>query len=269
MILVDTSEPEEIEKLLQQSVPTNRMPLNQTQRSDYYFGGEDGKTRQFGRVQAGELLANIESMEDELRRYYENADENYQIIEGLISASPLSKKTKIFSGISVRRQARPTTLFTYKVADSGFIYDGHDWNVSAAMYYAWVFRLSQAGIVTFYTENYIGTARLLSAIYRNCQKPPEEHDTLNRYYIPLLDTGEHDSKGKKIHIRKQSPFIKTLMSLSLVYQLNIGAEKATKIAQHYKSILDIAMAEPDELCEVEGIGKKTAEKLLIAIGREL
>lgn len=269
MILCDHSEPEDIVKLLQQSVPVSIMPLNQTKRSDYYFGGEDGKTRQFGRVQAGELLANIDSMEDELRRYYENADENYQIIEGLISASPLSRKTKVFSGVSVRRQARPTTLFTYKVADTGFIYDGHDWNVSAAMYYAWIFRLSQAGIVTFYTENYIGTARLLTAIYNNCQKPPEEHDTLNRYYIPPMDTDEHDKEGKKVHIREQNPFIKTLMTLSLIYQLNIGTDKATKIARHYNNILDIAMSNVGELCEVEGIGKKTAEKLLAAIGREV
>ena len=137
------------------------------------------------------------------------------------------------------------------------------------MVYAWIFRLNQAGISTFYTENYIGTARLLAAIYNNCQKPSEEHNTLNRYYIPPMDTGEHDKEGKKIHIREQNPFIKTLMALSLIYQLNIGADKATKIAEHYSSILDIAMAEPKELYQVDGLGKKTAEKLLAAIGREL
>lgn len=269
MILVDHSEPEELVALLRQSAPVSIMALNQTQRSDYYFGGEDNRTRQFGRVQAGELLANIDSMEDELRRYYNNADENYQIIEGLITSVPLTRKSKSYSGISIRRQASPTSLFSYKVADNGFIYDEHDWNVSSAMLYSWIFRLSQAGIISYYTENYVATARLLAAIYKNCQKPPEEHTTLNRYYIPQMDTGEYDKEGKKIPIRQQNPFIKALMALSLAYQLGIGEDRATRLANRYGSILDIAMAEPDEICQVEGIGRKTAEKLLTSIGREL
>ena len=245
------------------------MPLNQSSRSDYYFGGEDGKTRQFGRVQAGELLANIDSMEDELRRYYENADENYQVIEGLISSMPLTRRDRSLSAISARRQARPTTLFTYKVAENGFIYDEHSWDVSASLFYAWLFGLDQEGVRTYYTENYVATARLLVAIYKNCQKPPEEHTTLNRYYIPLLDTGERDAKGGKIHIREQNPFIKALMALSLAYGLNIGEDKATKLTKRYSNIFDIAMSNVDELCLVEGIGKITAEKLLTSIGVEL
>lgn len=136
MILVDSSEPQEIIDLLKQCTDVTVMALNQTQRSDYYFGGEDGKTKQFNRVQAGELLSSIDSMEDELRRYYPSADESYQIIEGLIAAVPLSRKTKTYTGVSIRRQARPNTLFSHKVADTGYIHDSHDWNVSSALYYA-------------------------------------------------------------------------------------------------------------------------------------
>ncbi len=257
MILVDSSEPENIIALLEQSAPVTVMPLNQSQRSDYYFGGEDGKTRQFNRVQAGELLGNIDSMEDELRRYYNSADENYQIIEGLISAVPLTRKTKTYSGISIRRQARPTSLFSCSVAENGYIYGSRDWNVSSAMFYAWIFRLDQAGISTFYTENYIGTVRLLAAIYNNCQKPPEEHTTLNRYVKP------------RIVIKEQNPMVKALMALSLAYQIGIGEDRATKIAEQYGSLFDVAMAEVSEITQIEGIGKKTAEKLLSSIGREL
>lgn len=256
-ILIDSSEPKEIEELLMQSVPVSRMPLNQTSRSDYYFGGEDGKTRQFGRVQAGELLANVDSMEDELRRYYENADENYQVIEGLISSTPLTRRSRSLSAISVRRQARPTTLFTYKVAENGFIYDEHSWDVSASLFYAWLFGLDQGGVRTYYTENYVATAKLLVAIYKNCQKPPEEHTTLQRYIRP------------RIIIKEQNPFVKALMALSLAYGLNIGEDKAAKLAKRYHNIFDVAMSNMEELCLVEGIGKLTAEKLLTAIGVEL
>jgi len=257
MILVDHSEPEELEKLIQQSVPTTRMPLNQTQRSDYYFGGEDNKTRQFGRVQAGELLANIDSMEDELRRYYENADENYQVIEGIISPIPLTRKDRSLEAISIRKGASPTHLFSYKVTEAGYIYDERAWDVSSSMLYGWLRGLERCGIITYQTINWVDTAKLLVAFYFNDQKPPEEHTTLQRYIRP------------RIVIKEHNPFIKALMALSLAYQIGIGEDKATKIAQHYNSLFDIAMAEVGELCQVEGIGKKTAQKLLLSIGREV
>ena len=253
IILVDNSEPEDIVNLLKQSVPVSVMPLNQTHRSDYYFGGEDGKTRQFSRKQAGELLADIDEAEDQLRDYYNNADENYQIIEGLISASPLTRKSKSYSGISVRRQARPSALFSCKVAENGYIYDGHDWNVSSAMYYAWVFSISQAGIVTYYTDNYVGTARLLVAVYRNCQKPPDEHTTLQRYIKP------------RIYIKEHSPYVETLMGLK---GAELGETKAKALIEYFGSPLSLFMATMEEICEVEGFGKKTAEKILNSIGRD-
>ena len=95
MILVDVAEPEEIVYLLEQSAPVSVLPLNQSSRADYYFGGERG-TVQFNRVQAGELLSNIDSMEDELRRYYDSADDNNMIIEGVITDTPITRKDKSY-----------------------------------------------------------------------------------------------------------------------------------------------------------------------------
>lgn len=294
MILVDQAEPEDIVTLLMQTAPVNVMPLNRTGRSDYYFGGEDNKTRQFGRVQASELLADIDSMEDELRRYYENADENYQIIEGIISSSPLATYTPkqyyaIRSGkigirelryeprsripeeaITIRpaftgtppRLSPSSYLYAYKVETITDKYGesigqliGATHKVSSSMLNAWLYQLSQAGVPTFHTVNWVDTAKLLAAIYKNCQKPPEEHKTLNRYIRP------------RIVIKEQNPFIRALMSISAVYQIGIGEDRATKIAAQYGSILDIAMSSVNELCQVDGIGKAIAEKLLTAIGR--
>jgi DNA integrity scanning protein DisA with diadenylate cyclase activity len=244
------------------------MPLNQSLRSDYYFGGEDGRTRQFGRVQAGELLGNIDSMEDELRRYYNNADENNQIIEGVISDAPITKRDKSMDSLSVRLGNRPATLFSYRVAANGYIFDEHSWNVSADLFFAWVYRLYEAGVQTFFTWNYVGTAKFISAVYRNCQKPVESHNTLNRYYIPRIALGAHDEGGKRIQIRDQNPFVKALMALSQIYHLDIGEKKATALATKYKTLLDIVYATPQELMTVEGIGKKTAMGLLTAVGME-
>jgi len=233
------------------------MPLNQTKRSDYYFGGEDSKTRQFSRKQAGELLGDIDEAESQLRDYYDSADENFQIVEGLISSVPLTRRNRSLEAISIRRQSHPNAMFSYKVAESGYIYDEHAWSISSSMYYAWLYQLEQVGIVTYFTENYVGTARLLASIYKNCQKLPEEHTTLQRYIKP------------RIVLKSQDPFVKALMSLSLAYKLNIGEDRASKIAEQYRSMFDVAMAEPGEICEIEGIGKKTAEGLIRAIGREI
>lgn len=229
------------------------MPLNQTHRSDYYFGGEDGKTRQLSRKQAGELLGNIDEAEDQLRDYYTNADENYQIVEGLVSAVPLTKRNRSLEAISIRRQAHPTTLFSYKVAENGYIHSEHPWKVSAAMLYAWLFRLDQAGITTYYTENYVSTAKLLVAIYQNCQKPPEEHTTLQRYIKPRIVT------------KQRNPHVLTLMGIA---GAKLGETRAEALIDYFGTPFSVFMATVKELCEVEGIGKKVAETLLKAIGRE-
>lgn len=257
MLIVDSNEPHEILPLLRQSVPVEVMNLNQTKRSDFYFGGEDCKSRQFSRKQANEFLGNMDEAEDQIRDYYNNADENYQIIEGIISEYPLVKKRITPSGVTTRGKAQPGTMFGYNIADNGFMYGEHAHRVQASSYYAWIYRLAVMGVQTFYTDNYVATAKFLVAAYKNSQKPEEEHTTLQRYIRP------------RIIIRVRDPFIEALMGLSLAYRLSIGEDKATKIAEYYNDILSIAMAEVGELMGVSGIGKGIAEKLLTALGRNL
>jgi hypothetical protein len=257
VLLIDTHEPTDIEELLKQSVPVSRAPLNQTGMSDFYFGGADNRTRQFSRKQAGELLSSIDEAERQLRDYYPYADENYQLIEGIISPVPITKKHKSFSTVSTRMSAKPNTLFSYSVANNGFIYGERAHEVSESLLQAWLFRLQSVGIGIIWTTNYISTATTLATIYKNCQKPPEEHSTLQRYIKP------------RIVIQKFNPFVLALMSLSSAYKIGIGEDKALAISEDYGSILDLAMSNVDELCQIPGIGKKVAKKLLQAIGREV
>lgn len=268
MLLIDEAEPEDIVRLLQQSTDVSVLPLNKSLRADYYWGGEDGKTYQAARVQAGELLSNIDSEEDEIRRYYENADVTLQVCEGIISDVPLTRRDKSMAAVSVRLQARPSTLFSYKVAPNGWLHSEHAHDERADKLYAWFFRLSECGVPTLFTHNYVGTAKAIAAVYHNCQKT--EHSTLNRYYIPRITLGEKDEEGKRITIREQSPFIRGLMALSIIYHLGIGEDRATALYKAgYKSIYDLSFASLAELQRVEGVGKATAEKLLTAIGVEL
>jgi len=56
MILVDSAEPEDIIRLLKQTVPVTVMPLNQSNRSDYYFGGDPSRMPPQGHINSGQKL---------------------------------------------------------------------------------------------------------------------------------------------------------------------------------------------------------------------
>lgn len=263
MLLADSNEPDNLIKLLQQSCPVTVTNLNLANMSDYWFASYEGKRLQFSRKQAGELVGNIDEAERQLASYYGNADENYQIVEGIISPDKLKIK-----GVAVPVDSHGTTgvstrdlgakLFCYKVEPGGFIEKGHSFSaVNDSLLYAWIHRLAKAGIATYHTDNWIGTARLLSAIYRNEQKPPENHSTLQRVVRP------------RIHIKEADPFMKSLLFLSNAYQLGIGEKKARALADRFVCILDIATASVAELMEVEGVGKSMATKILRSLGRDL
>jgi len=262
-LLVDSNEPDNIVRLLKQSVPVTVTNLNLLHMSDYYFSSYDGKTLQFSRKQAGELVGNIDEAEDQIADYYRNADENYQIVEGIISPDKLKMRgatvpVDVHDRLGISTRDLGSRLFCYKVEPGGYIESGHGFShINDSLLYAWTHRLAKAGVITYYTTNWIGTAKLLSAIYRNEQKPPEEHVTLQRVIVP------------RIHIKKAEPFLKSLLFLSNAYKLGIGGKRSAALAEHFCNILDLATADLSEVAAVEGIGKKTAEKILTALGREI
>lgn len=282
MILVDTSEPDNILKLLQQSIPAAKAPLNQNKIADYFFGNYEGRTKQFGRVQAGELVGNVDSMEDELKRYYDSADETNQIIEGLLSPVKLYMKAAAAetsaigegmrsggrSGSVVSTRDLGAKVFTYPVEPSGFIEHGHSFTtVRMSELYAWIYRLDQLGVSTFYTNNWEETARFLISAYRNEQKAPEEHTTFKRIYRPKVYI-KHEKDMTKGELDEYR-LTKALLLLSSAYNLGVGEVKARALADRFCNLLDISLASVSDLIGTEGIGKSMAEKILRALGRDI
>ena len=283
MMLVDSNEPDNIVKLLQQAVPVTVINLNTQHMSDYYFSNYEGKTLQFSRKQAGELLSNVDEAEDQLRDYYQQADENFQLVEGIISPQPLTICTdkqlhSLWAGAltwselrykpAILRPAIPSSRisaqpsFSYKVGSitdklgvTVGILSGQEHEFHFSILYAWLHRLAQCGIVTYWTINWMETAKLLATIYRNEQKPTEEHSTLRRIIKPRLQ------------IKDADPFIKALLYLSSAYKLDIGEIKAKALADKFCNLLDLATASISDVMAVEGVGKKIAGKLLSALGR--
>ena len=290
MILADTSEPDSIVRLLQQAVPdSDKFPLNQNGVADYFFGNYEGKKLQFGRVQAAELVGDVDSMEDELKRYYDNADETNQIIEGLLSPVKLFMKegsTKIHSiGVGRRSgggyrtasgdsRSAPSSrdlgakVFAYPVKPSGFIEHGHSFTtVRMSELYAWIYRLSQLGVNTYYTNNWEETARFLITVYRNEQKHPDEHTTFKRIYRPrIYIRSEKDMSKEEL---EEHRLTKSLLFLSAAYKLGIGEVKAKALAARFCNILDIAIAPTSEIEATTGIGREMAKRLQSALGRNV
>jgi len=272
MLLIDSNEPDSIVKLLQQSCPVTVTNLNQLHMSDYYFGNYEGKRLQFSRKQAGELVGNIDEAEKQIADYYNNADENYQIVEGIISSAKLKIKGAAVPidghGSIASTRDLGAKLFCYKIEPNGFVEKGHSFSaVNDTLLYAWIHRLAKKGVATYFTDNWIGTARLLSAIYRNEQKPPEEHSTLQRIIRPQIHI--KTEKDMSEAEREEYRFAKSLMFLSSVYQLGIGEKKAKALADRFVCLLDIATTTVHDLTEVEGIGKKMAEKILASLRRNI
>ena len=262
MLLVDRSEPDNIVKLLQQSCPVTVADLNIANMSDYFFGNYEGKRLQFSRKQAGELVGSIDEAEKQLAEYYYNADENYQIVEGIISPDKLKIKGAAIPvdghGFSTSTRDLGAKLYCYKVEPGGYMEKGHSFSaVNDSLIAAWIHRLAKAGIVTYRTINWIETARLLSAIYRNEQKLPEEHSTLQRVIRP------------RVLIKQAEPFVKSLLFLSNAYQLGIGEVKAKALADRFCNIFDLITANIDDIADTQGIGRKKAEQILVALGREV
>ena len=222
--------------------------------SDFYIGSEREKTLQFSRKQSGELLGDLDEAERQIQKYWEKADENYQIVEGIISPIPLFKK-KAERMVLPPRHGR--VLYSYSVTDGGYITGEHEWSIGPNLLWAWVHGLARAGCPTYFTLNWADTCRLLVAIYNNECKPPSAHTTLQRVIKPKVQLKTHDD------------FVQAIMFFSHVYKLGIGEAKAYALMNAgFRSILDLAMASVDEVADAALIGNVTARKLLTALGRD-
>lgn len=233
-LLVDNFEPVGlILPLLQQSIPAENIDLNLKGYADYFWTAEDGHTIQAERKQGGELLGNIDGVEAQLKKQYDKAQENILIIEGFVIPTT--------NGCTTLRVSKDSNVWYRDREYKGQSYAG---------YQGWLYQLDKVGITHYNTANVHGTAMLLVALYKNSQKP--EHKTLQRYIKP------------KIFIEVENRHIKTLMGIE---GIQLGEKKATALIDRFTTTWGVMIQDVESLIEVEGIGRKLAERLHWAIGR--
>ena len=241
-IMVDTFEPIQIEELVSQSVPTQRMTLNHGPMgiADYMWFCVDGHRIQVERKQIDEILSGMDKVEEQLRRELGNEiEETILLYEGTCEPIP---------GLKMAVQS-------WKLAKKGKIMvPSHKYNTSYGGFQAWLSQLDKAGITIVHTCHYIGTAHTLVALYNNSQKL--EHTTLKRYI------------KEKIRI---DPYNEHVISLMGIKGANIGEEIGRALIDRFGTVWYTLSQDVESLAETI-VGSKTlginrAKRIHRAIGR--
>lgn len=249
-MMVDIFEPQSIQDIISQVVPTIRMSLNHSDEGygDYLWFAVDGHRIQVERKQAGEILSSLDGVEEQLGREVNNGvEETILLIEGVYGPVP--------------GEARATQTYVKPKSSKSsreLLIPGKKFNINYVGLQAWKSQLDKAGITIVETFNWEATALTLVALYNNSQK--EEHTTLRRYI--------------KEHITVQ-PFNQYVITLMGIRGVNLGEARAKALIERYgtvwyvfnQSAEDIAETLVGEEGKAKRLGLATANKLLKSIGR--
>ena len=229
MLEIDVHEPERSLMLMATSVPCCREILNEHLWGDYRWRGISGKWTNVERKTWPEILADLNSVEDQLRRHRKNQPEARLIfvLEGMVEEDS--------SG-----------TYTLQRSKNGVYVKGYKYSTRLSRILSWLYNASEF-VEVFQTFSYEMTCQFLVQAYNQDQK--EEHQTFNRYF-----------KKMTFH---PSPQVLALMGMAP----GLGEVKAEALIEKFATVWNVLNASPRELMEVKGIGDKMALTLLRRVGR--
>ena len=108
-----------------------------------------------------------------------------------------------------------------------------------------------AGILIKHTENVRGTADTILALYQNFQTPQSEHKSLNQIFKPPTPSVQLVRPSLVRRIASELP--------------NIGWSRSGVVAEHFTSVKAMVDADVKEWSSLDGIGKKTAQKVFSSL----
>lgn len=238
MLLMDIYEPDQMKVLLGQVVEVDQVPLNTSGMADYMWQAVDGHWCQVERKQWGEVLGDLDGVEEQLRRELKNADELGLLIEGVAEPTPY--------GIDVYKKAedKPYYRMMHSYGNSLRPRSGFYGQVQA-----WLWSLDKAGVSVYQTSNLQATATTLIAHFKQGLK--EEHTVLNRYV------------KSRVVLKDLNPNVHMFMAIP-----GVGEDRAKKLADWFGNLWALSNAEVADICRVDGIGPQLAAKILRSLGRE-
>ena len=232
-LLVDVNEPvDQFAKYVNVSCPYETSNLNTNGFADYLWHGANESITHVERKQWGEVLANIDHVEDQLRRHLvkQQGSKLVFLIEGVVCAS--GDKSVVMR----QYENNGKLLFT----------SGHDYSIRVSQLYSWLHQI-QNYIQVIQTASYLESTIALVAMYRGDQK--KEHQTFTRAYKEV--------------VYHYDPRVTSLMGL----MPGIGEKKAENLINKFITVWNVLNATPKELESVDGIGPVLAKKILRQIGR--
>ena len=235
----DVNEPKEMIPWLSQSVPLTIQPLNVRGFADNKWRKFNGKERQVERKTWGELLGNLDRVEEQLNRHLtKNPDiELVFMLEGMVVQTELG--ATILTGTNNNR------IFTL----------GHRYASRLSGIYSWLFEISNY-LTVVQTSGLKESSVALASMYHHDQK--ELHSTFRRHI-------------KQIAFNP-NPMVTTLMGASP----GLGDKRATQLvtaAGTPWSIWSAGFCEhmqyknKYELTSLDGIGKGILDTVYRSIGR--
>jgi ERCC4-type nuclease len=232
---VDRSEPPEIPRLMQPVVPVEYpVNLNDEGYADYLWQtrfGSNVPMQQFERKTWSDLLSDLDSIEDQLRRQMQaHPDVRHGLlVEGV--ALP------VFGGVNV-----------YHKTGKGYMVPGKTFNRSLDAIYAWLYEVGKY-MEVYFSPSLEVTATMLARFYLADQK--DEHTTFRRH----------------LKIANWHPNEQVRRLMGVCHGVKIGEAKAEALIGRFGTVYNVIKATPEQLTVVEGIGMKLARDLLRAVGR--
>lgn len=232
MIQCDIHEPKTCIEYIGPSVPCQWANLNETGFGDYCWKAETGRLTNVERKTWPEILANVDSVEDQLRRHKRNQPDARLvfILEGMVDVDP--------QGTYMLQATRQKTLWNR----------GYRSSTRIGRIYSWLYNASEY-VEVFQTFSYELTCQFLVQAYNQDQKKPEEHKTFNRYY-------------KKITFHP-NPQVLQLMGI----MPGLGEVKCEALIERFVTVWNVLSASPADLMDVAGMGPTLAHNLLRRVGR--
>ena len=116
-----------------------------------------------------------------------------------------------------------------------------------------LFELSYfAGIQIVRSDDVRETAVIIKALWVNFQQSPDKHNSLHQIFKP-------SAVGA-------IPLVRPSLLKRMAFELEgIGWERADAVAKHFKSVADMVQADAKEWVKIDGVGKLTAQKAVVAL----
>lgn len=109
-----------------------------------------------------------------------------------------------------------------------------------------------AGVIVKRSSDVYETVAIIKALWDNFQTPPNRHNSLHKIY-------EQPNREGVLLMR---PGLVRRIAKELT---NVGWERSRAVAEKFKSVRELVDASPKDWQEIDGIGKRTAEKVVLEL----